>query len=333
MLSTRKVCIMGGGSWATAIAKIIMNEGACAINWYMRRSAQIEGFKENSSNPSYLTGVKFATDKIDFYTDINKAVEHSDIIIFATPSPFLKQHLSHITASLEDKIIVSAIKGIVPDENMIVTDYLMKYYGVKENNIAVISGPCHAEEVALERLSYLTIGCKDLVLAQSIADHMASHFVRTSVTTDVRGIEYASVLKNVYAIAGGICHGLKYGDNFHAVLVSSSIREMAKFVEVATGTHQRDIGDSAYLGDLLVTAYSRFSRNRTFGTMIGKGYSVRSSQIEMEMIAEGYYGTKCIQEINEEYKVDMPILDACYNILYERIAPTIEIKVLTEKIY
>lgn len=327
----RKVCIMGGGSWATAIAKIAMTNGR-HINWYMRRQEQIDQFKASGFNPSYLSSVRFDVKKIKFYSNINLAIRYSDILIFATPSPFLKQHLVKLTQSLSDKIIISAIKGIVPDENMIVSDYFQKYHDVKEENIAVIAGPCHAEEVALERLSYLTVASKNLKLAEMFATRIANSYLKTSTTTDVRGIEYASVLKNVYAIASGICHGLKYGDNFQAILVSNSIREMGRFVDAISKDDERNIQDAAYLGDLLVTSYSKFSRNRTFGSMIGKGYSVRSSQLEMEMIAEGYFGTKCIKEINEEYKVDMPILDACYNILYERIAPNIEIKVLTEKI-
>ncbi len=327
----RKVCIMGGGSWATAIAKIAMTNGR-HINWYMRRPEQIEQFKTSGFNPSYLSSIQFDVKKIKFYSNINLAIKYSDILIFATPSPFLKQHLAKLTQPLSDKIIISAIKGIVPDENMIVSDYFQKYHDVKEENIAVIAGPCHAEEVALERLSYLTVASKNLKLAEMFATRIANSYLMTSTTTDVRGIEYASVLKNVYAIASGICHGLKYGDNFQAILVSNSIREMSRFVDAISKDDERNIQDAAYLGDLLVTSYSKFSRNRTFGSMIGKGYSVRSSQLEMEMIAEGYFGTKCIKEINEEYKVDMPILDACYNILYERIAPNIEIKVLTEKI-
>jgi len=322
---------MGGGSWATAIAKIAMT-GNRRINWYMRRPEQIEQFISTGYNPSYLSSIKFDVKKIKFYSNINLAVKYSDILVFATPSPFLKQHLAKLHLSLAGKTIVSAIKGVVPDENMIVSDYFYKYHQVDMDHIAVIAGPCHAEEVALERLSYLTVGSKNLQLAESFAKRIATPYLKTSVTTDVRGIEYASVLKNVYAIASGICHGLKYGDNFQAILVSNSIREMSRFVDVVAPDDVRNIQDAAYLGDLLVTAYSKFSRNRTFGAMIGKGYSVRTAQLEMEMIAEGYYGTKCIKEINDQYKVDMPILDACYNILYERIAPNIEIKVLTEKI-
>ena len=322
---------MGGGSWATAIAKMSMANGN-RINWYMRRPEQIEKFKETGCNPSYLSSVKFDIKKIKFYSNINLAIRHSDVLVFATPSPFLKSHLAKVTTSLAGKKVVTAIKGIVPEENMIVSDYFMNFYGVKEEDIAVIAGPCHAEEVALERLSYLTVGSKNLKFAEFFANRIQNTYLKTYITTDVRGIEYASVLKNVYAIASGICHGLKYGDNFQAILVSNSIREMSRFVNTVSPEEERNLQDAAYLGDLLVTAYSKFSRNRTFGSMIGKGYSVRSSQLEMEMIAEGYYGTKCIKEINEKYNVDMPILDACYNILYERISPNIEIKSLTEKI-
>ncbi len=331
MEKDKKICIMGGGSWATAIAKMAMNGGR-RINWYMRRPEQIEEFQKNGYNPKYLSSVNFDVRKIKFYSDINKAVRYSDVLVFAMPSPFLKSHLSKLKTPLKGKFIVTAIKGIVPDENMIVTDYFHKYYEVLEEDVAVIAGPCHAEEVALERLSYLTVASKNAELATWFASRISTPFLKTYIGTDVRGIEYASVLKNVYAIASGICAGLKYGDNFQAILVSNSIREMNRFVDCVVPEDNRNLQDAAYLGDLLVTAYSKFSRNRTFGNMIGKGYSVRSSQLEMEMIAEGYYGTKCIHEINEEYGVDMPILEACYNILYERISPNIEIKVLTEKL-
>ena len=257
---------MGGGSWATALAKIALSKGD-KINWYMRRPEQIELFKRLGNNPSYLTAVRFDTKKIKFYADINLAVKNSDILVFATPSPFLKQHLQKLSRKLSDKIIVSAIKGIVPDENMIINDYFQKLFGVKQENIAVIAGPCHAEEVALERLSYLTIACSNAELGSYLADRLSCSFLKTSVTTDVDGIEYSSVLKNVYAIAVGICHGLKYGDNFQAVLISNSIREITRFVDAIQANSERNTQDSAYLGDLIVTAYSRFSRNRTFGTL------------------------------------------------------------------
>lgn len=323
-----KVGIMGGGSWATAIAKII-SMTQTNFNWYMRRPEQIEEFKKFGHNPSYLTGVKFNIDNVHFFDNINEVVENSDVLIFAIPSPFIKQHLQKLKASLKDKIIISAIKGIVPDENMIVSAYFNKFYEVAEDNIVVLGGPCHAEEVALERLSYLTIGCTNEKRAHDMADMFNTHFVKTSTSNDVIGIEYASVLKNVYAIVSGICHGLKYGDNFQAIFISNSIIEMERFIE-AVSPMERNICGSAYLGDLLVTAYSRFSRNRIFGTMIGKGYSVKTAQLEMEMIAEGYFGTKCIEEINSRYNVEMPILNTVYSILYERKSAVPAIRKLTD---
>jgi Glycerol-3-phosphate dehydrogenase len=323
-----KVGVMGGGSWATAIAKI-MSMTKVDFNWYMRRPEQIEELQKFKHNPSYLTGVKFNPDRITFYSDINEVVENSDTLIFATPSPFLKQHLQRLSVPLKDKLIVSAIKGIVPDENMLVSDYFTTFYGVPPENIAVLGGPCHAEEVALERLSYLNITCSDLERAQLVAEMFNTHFIKTSTSPDVMGVEYASVLKNVYAIVSGICHGLKYGDNFQAIFISNSIQEMERFIN-AVNPQKRNICDSAYLGDLLVTAYSRFSRNRIFGTMIGKGYSVKTAQLEMEMIAEGYFGTKCIKEINNKYQVEMPILDTVYSILYERKSAVPSIRNLTD---
>lgn len=323
-----KIAIIGGGSWATAIAKMAMAKGD-SINWYMRRDDRIADFKRLGHNPAYLTGVKFDLKRINFSSNINDIVKDSDTLIFVTPSPYLKSHLKKLKAKIKDKFVVTAIKGIVPDDNMIVSDYLHKEYNVPLESIAVLAGPCHAEEVALERLSYLTIACPDTEKARAFADRLANAYIKTSVSKDVAGIEYSSVLKNVYAIAAGICSGLKFGDNFQAVLISNAVQEMKRFLDTVHPV-ERSVYDSVYLGDLLVTGYSNFSRNRTFGTMVGKGYSVKSAQIEMEMIAEGYYGTKCIKEINKHYHVNMPMLDAVYNILYERISPSIEIKLLTD---
>jgi glycerol-3-phosphate dehydrogenase (NAD(P)+) len=323
-----KIAIMGGGSWATAIAKMFLAQEE-TINWYMRRDDRIADFKRLGHNPAYLTSVKFDVKRINFYNNINDIVKNSDTLVFATPSPYLKSHLKKLRTKLKDKIIITAIKGIVPDDNLIVSDYFTKEYGVPSENIAVLGGPCHAEEVAMERLSYLTLACPDMEKAKIFARQLACSYIKTSISDDIIGIEYSSVLKNVYAIAAGICSGLKYGDNFQAVLISNAIQEMRRFLDTVHPIN-RSVDESVYLGDLLVTSYSNFSRNRTFGTMIGKGYSVKSAQIEMEMVAEGYYGTKCIKEINKHYHVNMPILDAVYNILYERISPTIEIKLLTD---
>ena len=328
MFSNSKISVIGSGSWATALAKIIL-QNVESINWYFRNPENIEAFKKFGHNPSYLRGVEFETERIRFFNDINDAVRDADIVVLTIPSAFLKESLKELTFDLKGKFVISAIKGIVPEENLIIGEYLHQAFGLPFDHIGVIAGPCHAEEVALERLSYLTIACPDVKKARGFAFRLECPFIRTHVSDDIYGTEYASVLKNVFAIASGICHGLRYGDNFQAVLVANAIQEIKRFVD-RVHPITRDIKSSAYLGDLLVTAYSQFSRNRTFGTMIGKGYSVRTAQLEMHMVAEGYYASKSIHEINEEFRVNMPISDAVYNILYEGISPAIEIRLLTE---
>ena len=325
-----KVAVLGGGSWATAIVKMLL-VNVHQVNWYMRSKENIDYIIKNQHNNFYLSSVNLNTNKIVLSDDINKAVEDSDIVIFAIPSAFLKSALENLKADLKDKIIVSAIKGMVPDENMIVGEYFNTQYNIPLDLFAVIAGPCHAEEVALERLSYLTIASQDLKIARWVADILSTNYIKTSVSDDIYGTEYSAVLKNVFAVAAGICHGLGYGDNFNAVLISNAIQEIKRFVD-AVHPITRDIKNSAYLGDLMVTAYSQFSRNRPFGAMIGKGYSVKSAQLEMNMVAEGYYAVKSIYEINKKYMVSMPITDAVYNILYEKISPAIEIKILSENI-
>ncbi|MBQ5776676.1 MAG: NAD(P)H-dependent glycerol-3-phosphate dehydrogenase [Bacteroidaceae bacterium] len=317
MQSTGKIAIMGGGSWATALAKLVLNNEQ-KILWYMRRDDRIADFIRDGHNPAYLTDVAFDPSRIEFSSDINYVANEADTIVLATPSPYLKSHLEKLTADISNKFIVTAIKGIVPDENLIVTDYFKQAYGVDGSNMAVIGGPCHAEEVALERLSYLTVGCQDIERARSFAKALSCDKLRTIVSSDVDGIEYCAVLKNVYAIASGVCQGFRCGDNFQAMLVSNALKEMSHFLQAASPEIVRDMSDSVYLGDLLVTAYSRFSRNHNFGTMIGRGYSVKAAQVEMDMIAEGYYGTKCMHEVNTRYEVPMPILDCMYEILYKR---------------
>jgi glycerol-3-phosphate dehydrogenase (NAD(P)+) len=325
-----RVAVLGGGSWATAIVKMLL-ENVHQVNWYMRNKENISFIEKHQHNNFYLSSVRLNTNKIALSDDINTVVEKSDIVIFAIPSAFLKSALENLNADLKDKIIVSAIKGMVPGENMIIGEYFNTKYNIPLDLFAVIAGPCHAEEVALERLSYLTIACQDLKNARWVADILSTNYIKTSVSDDIYGTEYSAVLKNIFAVAAGICHGLGYGDNFNAVLISNAIQEIKRFVD-AVHPITRDIKNSAYLGDLMVTAYSQFSRNRTFGTMIGKGYSVKSAQLEMNMVAEGYYAVKSIYEINKKYMVNMPITDAVYNILYEKISPAIEIKILTENI-
>ena len=328
MFDVGKIAIIGSGSWATAIAKIVI-EHTHDIGWYFRKEDKIEEFKRKGHNPAYLTSVHFNLNEIFFSSDINEIVEEYDTLVFVTPSPYLKDLLKKLKKGLHSKLIVTAIKGIVPDEDLVCSEYFHKAYNVPYENLAVIGGPSHAEEVAMERLTYLTIGCSDVDKARSFSEKLASNYVKTKTSQDVIGIEYASVLKNVYAIAAGMCYGLKYGDNFQAVLMSNAMQEMNRFLNTINPI-ERAIIDSVYLGDQLVTGYSKFSRNHTFGAMIGKGYSVKAAQIEMEMVAEGYFGTKCMKEINRRLHVNMPILDAVYNILYGRINPQTEIKLLTD---
>jgi glycerol-3-phosphate dehydrogenase (NAD(P)+) len=315
MAENLKFAVIGGGSWATAIAKML-----CAnvqeIAWYMRKEAAIEHIKVEKHNPNYLSSVEFDTNKLRLTHDINEAVAFADYLIFAIPSAFLETELANLTTSLENKIIFSAIKGIVPETSLIVGEHFHVNYNIPYDNIGVITGPCHAEEVALERLSYLTIACGDAEKAAYVAANLSSNYIKTKITDDIIGTEYAAMLKNIYAVAAGIAHGLGYGDNFQSVLMSNAIREMKKFIK-KVHKMKRNINDSAYLGDLLVTGYSVFSRNRMFGNMIGKGYTVKSAMMEMSMVAEGYYATKSAYQLNQGYGASTPIIDAVYSILYE----------------
>lgn len=312
-----RIAVIGSGSWATALSKLFLNN-CISINWFIRNQADIEYFKEYTNNPKYLSSVDFETERINFFNTLNDCFKSSDIIILAVPSAFLNSTFDELTESdFENKIFFSAIKGIVPEHNLIVGEYLNSVYKVPLDNIGVITGPCHAEEVAMEKLSYLTIASQNTANAQTVSGLLNCRYLKTTVSDDIYGTEYSAVLKNVIAVAGGICHGLGYGDNYLAVLVSNAIQEIKRFVD-AVHPINRDINASAYLGDLLVTAYSQFSRNRMFGTMLGKGYSVKHAQLEMNMIAEGYYAVKCVYEINKNYKVNMPITDAVYNIVYQK---------------
>ena len=314
-----RVGILGGGSWATALAKIVLTKQP-HLNWLLRSTNHVKEFTRLKHNPSYLTSVTFDLSKITFFTDsdVNDFFRSCDTVILATPSPYIRYYLKRIRNSvIRPKLIINAIKGMVPEENVLISDYLQEYKELRPGQIAVIAGPCHAEEIAKDRVSYLTIGCFDMGKAKVLSEELFSNdFVHCAVSRDVVGIEYSAVLKNIYAIAAGICHGLNLGDNFQSVLISNAIAEMSNFVSTVHLV-SRDVTESVYLGDLLVTAYSSFSRNRTFGNMIGKGYSVRAAQMEMNMVAEGYYAAKCIHLINLRYQVNMPICRTVYEILYE----------------
>ncbi|RPH33158.1 MAG: glycerol-3-phosphate dehydrogenase [Bacteroidales bacterium] len=330
METKKRVSVIGSGSWATAIVKIL-HENLPQMGWYIREREIIDHLKKHHHNPQFLSSVLFDTSRLNISNDINEIVRNSDILVFVVPSAYLKTWLEPLTESFENKYIVSAIKGIVPHDNTTIAEYFFKQYSVPFDRLGIISGPSHAEEVSLERLSYLTFSFKEKVKAREVADLFERHYIKTIIGRDIYGTEYSTVLKNIYAIAAGIAHGLGYGDNFLAVLISNAQLEIQRFLD-KTYPSKRKTSTSAYLGDLLVTCYSQFSRNRTFGTMIGKGYSVKSAMLEMNMVAEGYNASVCIKEINENHKVKMPICDAVYNILYENISPAIEMKLLSEKL-
>lgn len=330
MNSNPKFAVIGGGSWATAIAKMLC-ENQTEIAWYMRNIYAIEHLKHQRHNPNYLSSVEFDIKKLKLTNDINEAVAFADYIIFAIPSAFLSGELENLKESLKDKVIFSAIKGIVPETSLIVGEHFHNKYDIPYENIGVITGPCHAEEVALERLSYLTIACGDVKKAKIMAKNLSGNYIKAKTSDDIIGTEYAAMLKNIYAIAAGIAHGLGYGDNFQSVLMSNGIREMKKFIR-KVHKMKRNINNSAYLGDLLVTGYSVFSRNRMFGNMIGKGYTVKSAQMEMSMVAEGYYAAKSAYKLNQEYGAKTPIIDAVYQILYEGKEAKKVFAKLTEKL-
>lgn len=327
MISSR-ITIIGDGSWATALMKMLLVKGN-KPGWFVREKPVLDYILKHKKNPNYLRSLEIDTQAITFYDDLNSAVQNSEILLFVIPSVYLKDSLSRLDCDLSDKYVVSAIKGIIPGDNILIADYFKNTHKVSPEKYAVISGPSHAEEVAMEKLTYLTIAAGEKKFGREIAELLNSFFIKTTVNEDVYGTEYSAALKNVMAIASGICHSLNYGDNFQAVLISNAIQEIDRFLHRAD-PRTRDTKASSCLGDLLVTAYSQFSRNRTFGTMIGKGYSVNSAIMEMNMVAEGYHAVKCIKHINNKLLVNMPITDAVYNILYEKISPGIEIRLLTE---
>ena len=323
--------VIGGGSWATAIVKMLCNN-LPQVNWWMRNENSVDHILKYKHNPKYLQSVEFDLDKINVTTDLEELIKNSEMLLIATPSAFLSELFEDVPSSLfEGKTVFSAVKGIIPEYNAIPARFIHKTFGTPYDNIGIVCGPCHAEEVALERLSYLTIACQDEDIAEQVAEMFRCRYIKATVSDDLFGTELSAVLKNVYSIASGICSGLGYGDNYQSVLISNAIQEIENFIDEVSPIH-RDVKTSAYLGDLLVTAYSKFSRNRTFGFMIGKGYSVKTAQMEMDMVAEGYYAVKSVIEINKKFQVEMPIVEAVYNIIYEKISPVIEMRILADKL-
>jgi glycerol-3-phosphate dehydrogenase (NAD(P)+) len=328
--SVASIAVIGGGSWATALVKIL-SENEVNIHWWLRDKTAAQHIQKYRHNPDYLSGVQINKRKVKTFTDLKKALKDVEYVIIVVPAAFVKDALKSLnSADIADKIVISAVKGIIPNDNLLVTELLAQQWAIPYENLAVIAGPCHAEEVALEKQSYLTIAATRREVAEKFAPLLHCRYIKTLISTDVYGIEYSAVMKNIIALACGICHGLNYGDNFQAVLVSSAMQEIRRFVHKIYPLEGRDLSHSVYLGDLLVTAYSQFSRNRMFGNMIGRGYTVQSAQMEMNMIAEGYYAVKCIYEINKNLQISMPITKAVYKILYEKISPTLEISILKD---
>lgn len=314
LLKNQKVAVLGGGSWGTALVKLV-SYNQRKVFWYVRNEDTKNTIEKTGRNPTYLPGVKLAKKRIEVRSNLVEVVEKTNVIILAIPAAFLANELQKVAHLLQAKTVVSAVKGVIPETLQIVGHYLHENYGVPYQQIAVIAGPSHAEEVAMEKLTYLTIAAEEEQKAKLIARLLSTSFVRTKRSNDIVGTEYASVLKNIYAVAAGIAHGLGYGDNFQSVLMSNAIREMKRYIR---NVHmlKRNINNSAYLGDLLVTGYSTFSRNRTFGNYIGKGYTIAAAQAEMNMIAEGYYAVKSAKLLAKNFKTRTPILDAVYDIIY-----------------
>lgn len=326
-----KIGVLGGGSWATAITKMLSNN-LNHVHWWMRSESAVEHINTYGHNPKYITSIAFDTTKVHVTTNMQAVIDACDVLVVAIPSAFLDKTVKELKPQgLEDKIIFSAIKGIISEYDAIPARYLHKEFRTPYDRIGIIAGPCHAEEVASEKLSYLTLACPDLDVAAIMAESLRCRYIKTSISEDVFGTEISAVLKNVYALAAGVSHGLGYGDNFQSVLISNALQEIKRFVDAVHEVH-RDVKSSAYLGDLLVTAYSPYSRNRQFGTMVGKGYGVKGAMMEMNMVAEGYYAAKGINAMNEKFKVDIPIADAVYRILYEKAGPAIEFRLLADRL-
>ncbi len=324
-----KFAMIGNGSWATALTKVLLNSQD-KLGWFVRDPRMIKYITQNNRNPDYLRQAQLDSSHLKMSDDINEVVRNADVLVFCIPAAYLKGELEKLTESLEGKFIVTAIKGMIPGDNLTVSEYFNRQYNIPYDHIGTITGPCHAEEVALERLSYLTFSCKNIANAEILAENFACKYIKTRTGIDIYGVEYAAILKNIYAVVMGVCHSLGYGDNFLAVLVTNAQGEMKRFLNWTYPSTTRNMTQSSYMGDLLVTCYSQFSRNRTFGGMVGKGYSVIAAQTEMNMVAEGYFACKSIHDINQAHEVEMPLAESLYRILYEGASPRKEMEALAE---
>lgn len=324
---TYRIGLIGSGSWATALAKILTDNNF-RINWWIRSPSDLEYFQQNHHNPRYLSSIRFDLRRITFSSGLQDMIRNSDWIVVAVPSAFLQELLEPLSAELfRDKYIVSGVKGMLPESNLLLNDFLLQRFSLPLEQYFCITGPCHAEEVATEKLSFITISGKDLGATRQIARRFTTRYLKTIVNGDIWGAQYAAVLKNIYAIGAGIVHGLGHGDNFLAVYIANCAREMTGFNQLVCHMegHEYQEGNSfssAFLGDLLVTCYSQYSRNRTFGTMIGKGYSVKSARLELSMVAEGYFASRCLVELNRRVKASIPIVNTLNQILWHQLPPS-----------
>lgn len=328
--SSARCAVIGYGTWATALVDVL-TKNEQRVGWYIRNAEVLESIQSEGRNLRYLCDLELDTERIAASDDLNRVVAEADIILMAMPSAFIKTFLEPLTVSLKDKFIISAVKGIVPGDYKTVVEYLHDHYDLSYKQIGLITGPTHAEEVARERMSYLTVVCTDPDNAQCIGQKLSTKYVHLTYSQDLYGTEYAAILKNIYALAAGMAIGLGYGDNFLAVLISNCAAEMTRFLRESY-PYERDTQASAYLGDLLVTSYSIHSRNRRLGLMIGHGCSVKTALNEMTMVAEGYYAADCIRHINFRHKVEMPIADMVYSVLYEKASARKSMKALAAKL-
>lgn len=326
-----KIGIIGEGSWGTALLKILQLNGH-HVNWLVRDKEMRDYIVQNYHNPNYSSDVEIDLKQCSLFDSIHELMTDSQLIFLVLPSAYTEVVLQELTqAEVSSKYFFSATKGILPESNLTVTQYLQNVLHISDQQLGFVSGPSHAEEIARERLTYLTIISKNTILAQEVAAMLSNRFISTKVNSDMLGAEYATALKNVMAIAAGIAHGLGYGDNFIAVLVSNALNEIERFLNIMV-PYKRNIVDYVYLGDLLVTCYSQYSRNRTLGLMLGKGYSIKAAQLEMNMVAEGYFAVQSIIKIAKENNIEMPISQAVYHILHERYSPSVEMRLLTNKL-
>ena len=325
------VAVIGDGSWGTALTKIITENGF-KVRWWMRNRDRARYIKAFGHNPHYLSSVHFVKRKIKPTVKISRAVDGAQYVLLTTPAAFIKNVLDQLPSNaFDDKIVISAIKGMIPEEKSLVTDYVKKKFNLSDEQVGIVSGPCHAEEIAMGRQSYLTTASSNIETATQIAELFDVRYVNVTPVNDLEGVEYSAIMKNIIAIASGVTYGLNFGDNFQAVLVSNAIQEIKTFLDEIKPA-QRNLFASAYLGDLLVTSYSQFSRNRTFGTLIGRGYSIKAAMVEMRMVAEGYYAIKSINELMDKHELDLPICKAIHHIIYGKISPAIEFQLLKSKL-